>query len=116
MAGGNVAVALLAIRFRDAMPMRTAQVLAVLGLAFFLLRLAGNSWSLAIAADDQAERQRRKDPARVPQPHAEKDGAADAEQDQKPAAEIAVLGQEPVADAAVPHHDEIEERRDRDRH
>lgn len=48
-----VAVALLAIRFRDTMPMRTAQVLAALGLGFFLIRLAGNSWSLAIAADDQ---------------------------------------------------------------
>ena len=49
-----VAVALLAIRFRDdAMPMRTARVLAVLGLSFFVIRIAATSWSLMIAADDQ---------------------------------------------------------------
>ncbi len=48
-----VAVALLAIRFRDAMPMRMAHLLAVLGLAFVLLRTAGTTVSLAIAANDQ---------------------------------------------------------------
>ena len=48
-----VAVALLAIRFRDALPMRTAQTIAIVGLAFFLIRLAGTTWSLGMAADDQ---------------------------------------------------------------
>jgi hypothetical protein len=48
-----VAVALLAIRFRDSMPMRTAQLFAILGLVFFLVRIAGTTASLAIAADDQ---------------------------------------------------------------
>ena len=48
-----VAVALLAIRFRDTMPFKTARVFAILGLAFFLIRIAGNTASLAIAADDQ---------------------------------------------------------------
>jgi hypothetical protein len=48
-----VAVGLLAIRFRGAMDLRTARVLAILGLAFFLVRLAGTTASLAIAADDQ---------------------------------------------------------------
>jgi hypothetical protein len=48
-----IAVALLAIRFREAVPLRNAQAIAIVGLAFFLVRLAGNTWSLAIAADDQ---------------------------------------------------------------
>ena len=48
-----IAVALLAIRFREALPMRTAQAIAVVGLAFFLIRLAGTTWSLGMAADDQ---------------------------------------------------------------
>jgi len=47
-----IAVALLAIRFREPLPVRTAQMFAVLGLAFVLVRLAGNSWSLALAAQD----------------------------------------------------------------
>ena len=51
-----VAVGLLAIRFRDSMPMRQARFLAILGLSFFLVRLAGNTVSLAMAADDQAAR------------------------------------------------------------
>jgi hypothetical protein len=59
------AVALLAIRFRDETHWPTAHVLAVLGLLFFLLRIAGNTWSLAIAADDQAAKLEALD--RVPQ-------------------------------------------------
>ena len=47
-----VAVALLAIRFRGEMPLREARFLAILGLAFFLVRIAGNTISLAIAAED----------------------------------------------------------------
>lgn len=48
-----VVIFVLAIRFRADTHMPTARVLAVLGLAFFLVRLAGNTASLAIAADDQ---------------------------------------------------------------
>jgi hypothetical protein len=48
-----MAVALLAIRFRDAPDRKTAQVLAVLGLLFFATRTAANTVSLALAADDQ---------------------------------------------------------------
>ena len=47
------AVALLAIRFRGAPDRRTAQVLAVLGLLFLSVRIAANTASLAMAADDQ---------------------------------------------------------------
>lgn len=47
-----VAVALLAIRFREPLPVRTAQLFAAAGLAFFLVRLAGNTWSLALADQD----------------------------------------------------------------
>jgi hypothetical protein len=49
-----IAVMLLAIRFRDDMPPRTATVLAVAGLAFYVVRIAGNTASLAIAANDQS--------------------------------------------------------------
>ncbi|HET8749574.1 MAG TPA: hypothetical protein VFM42_02415 [Sphingomicrobium sp.] len=48
-----IAVALLALRFRSARDRRTAQLLAVVGLAFFGMRLVGNTISLAIAANDQ---------------------------------------------------------------
>src|SRR5215210_5458769 len=48
------AVAVLAIRYRGETHLPTARWLAVLGLGFFLLRLAGNTFSLAIAADDQS--------------------------------------------------------------
>lgn len=48
-----MAVILLGIRFRDETPIRSAQLLALLGLAFFAIRLAGNTASFAIAADDQ---------------------------------------------------------------
>jgi hypothetical protein len=47
------AVALLAIRFREPADARLAQTFAVLGLAFFLVRLAGTTASLAMAANDQ---------------------------------------------------------------
>ena len=47
-----IAVMVLAIRFRDRMPRRLGRTLAVLGLAFFLVRIGGNAWSLKIAADD----------------------------------------------------------------
>jgi hypothetical protein len=46
------AVAVLAIRYRGETDLPTAKWLAVLGLGFFLIRLAGNTISLAIAADD----------------------------------------------------------------
>lgn len=49
-----VAVALLAIRFRPPAGRTVPQVLAVLGLLFFVTRVAANTISLAIAADDQA--------------------------------------------------------------
>jgi len=48
-----VAVALLAIRFRDLVPMRTARILAILGLLFFVIRIGGLTASMAIAANDQ---------------------------------------------------------------
>jgi len=48
-----VATALLAIRFKGATDLRLARTLAVLGVAFYLARLGGNTLSLAIAADDQ---------------------------------------------------------------
>jgi hypothetical protein len=47
------AVALLAIRFRGAPNRRTAQLLAILGLLFYLGRTAATTVSLAMAADDQ---------------------------------------------------------------
>ena len=47
------AVMLLAIRFRGEMSYRYGATLAVLGLAFFLVRIGGNTLSLKIAADDQ---------------------------------------------------------------
>jgi hypothetical protein len=47
------AVALLAIRFKGEPSVRMGSVLAVLGLAFFAVRIAGNTLSLGIAADDQ---------------------------------------------------------------
>jgi len=55
------AVVVLAIRFREATHRPTAQVLAILGLVFFLVRLAGTTASLAIAADDHREKLRALD-------------------------------------------------------
>jgi len=49
-----MAVGLLAIRFKAAPAPRLAQALAVLGLAFFFIRTAGTTASLAIAANDQS--------------------------------------------------------------
>lgn len=46
------ALALLAVRFRSDTHKRTATVLAVLGLGFYLLRLTTNTISFAMAADD----------------------------------------------------------------
>lgn len=51
-----MAVALLAIRFRDAIDYKVARTLAWLGLAFFLARLGGNTVSLAMAANEQSQR------------------------------------------------------------
>src|SRR5688572_3334171 len=48
------------------------------------------------AANDQAERQRRKQAPRAPQPPAEQHGADDAEADEQPAAEVALLDQKAV--------------------
>jgi hypothetical protein len=47
-----LAVAVLAIRFRDETYMPLARVLAVLGVAFFLVRIGYNTYNLARAADD----------------------------------------------------------------
>ncbi len=47
------AVALISIRFRNQLHLPTAQLLAIAGLAFFLIRLGGTTISLAMAADDQ---------------------------------------------------------------
>ena len=49
-----IATLVLAVRFRGPMNLRVARVLAAVGLAFFLVRLGGNTLSLAIAANDQA--------------------------------------------------------------
>jgi hypothetical protein len=51
-----MAVALLAIRFRDEPPKRLATALAIIGLGFFLVRTAGTTASLAIAASDQQQK------------------------------------------------------------
>ena len=48
-----IAVLLLAIRFRGETQRPLADVIAVLGLVFFLARIAGNTASLGIAARDQ---------------------------------------------------------------
>jgi hypothetical protein len=48
-----LATTVLAIRFRGATDMRLARMLAIAGLAFYLVRLGGNAVSLAIAADEQ---------------------------------------------------------------
>jgi hypothetical protein len=48
------ATAVLAIRFRGNPPVRLAQALAIAGLLFYVVRLGGNTLSLAIAADEQA--------------------------------------------------------------
>ncbi|HEX6072610.1 MAG TPA: hypothetical protein VFY95_06360, partial [Sphingomicrobium sp.] len=48
-----LATAVLAIRFRGATDMPLARMLAIAGLAFYLVRLGGNTVSLAIAADGQ---------------------------------------------------------------
>lgn len=47
------AVSLLAIRFKAATEFKTGQVLAILGLLFFAVRIAGNTVSFAMAANDQ---------------------------------------------------------------
>src|SRR4030095_5904521 len=49
-----MAIAVLAIRFRDANEQRMANGLAVAGIGLFLLRLAGTALSLGVAADAQA--------------------------------------------------------------
>jgi hypothetical protein len=48
-----IAVAVLAIRFNGVPDRRTAQQLAIVGLLFFAVRIAGNTVSLWMAADDQ---------------------------------------------------------------
>lgn len=47
------AILLLAIRFRDQTDLRLARMLAIAGLAFFLIRIGATSASLAMAAHDQ---------------------------------------------------------------
>jgi hypothetical protein len=48
-----IAVALISIRFRSLPDKRTVQLLAVIGLLFFGVRLIGNTISLGMAANDQ---------------------------------------------------------------
>ncbi len=50
------AVALLAIRFRGTVRLRTAHVLGAVGIAFFLARVGATTMSLAIASDSQQAR------------------------------------------------------------
>ena len=67
------------------------------------------------AADDQAERQRGEArSARASQIHSSTT-ASDLEREQHPAAEVAVLREQAVADAGVPGQHEVEERRQRAR-
>ena len=56
-----LAVAILAIRFRNEMPLRMGRALAFVGVGFVLLRLAGNTASLAMAAEDQRSKLRALD-------------------------------------------------------
>jgi hypothetical protein len=49
-----LATALLAVRFRGDTVMSTARVLAVLGVAFYLIRVAATTFSLTAAAKDQS--------------------------------------------------------------
>ena len=51
-----IATALLGIRFKDATDLRLARNLALLGLAFYLARIATTTASLAIAANNQSAR------------------------------------------------------------
>lgn len=51
-----IATGLLGIRFKGATEMRTARVLAVLGLAFYLMRLGATTASLAMASSQQEAR------------------------------------------------------------
>jgi hypothetical protein len=48
-----IATLVLAIRFRGRMSLPVARTLAFIGLVFFLVRIGGNTLSLAIAANDQ---------------------------------------------------------------
>lgn len=48
-----LAIAPLSIRFRDETYFPTARALAVIGLALVVVRIAGVTWSMAIAAQDQ---------------------------------------------------------------
>lgn len=56
-----IATALLAIRFRGQTHMPTARVLAIFGLAFYLVRIAATTVSLAMAADEQSAKLRALD-------------------------------------------------------
>src|SRR5215211_2329334 len=61
------------------------------------------------AADDQPERGGDERVRRPPDPRREPDAGDDRERDEGPAAEFAILLEQPVGDAAVPDHDEVEE-------
>jgi hypothetical protein len=54
----TMAIALLAIRFKGTTDLPLAHKLAVIALSLFLVRVAGTTASLAIAANDQAEKLR----------------------------------------------------------
>ena len=57
----TMAIALLAIRFKGSTDLALAHRLAVIALIFFLVRIAGTTASLAIAANDQAAKLRALD-------------------------------------------------------
>jgi hypothetical protein len=62
------AIALLAIRFRDAPDKATAQVLAYAAMAFLLARTASVTWSLAIASNEQRRYLAEPDGRQLPGP------------------------------------------------
>ena len=65
--------------------------------------------------DDEPEGDRRQPARRAHHPGGECDGGDDGDADEQPAAEVGILLEQPVGDAAVPHQHEVEERRDPDR-
>src|SRR5215216_3032398 len=67
------------------------------------------------AADDQPERGGDEPVRRPPDPQRKPDAGDDRDRDEGPAAEFAVLLEQPVGDAAVPDHDQVEERHQPDR-
>src|SRR5215211_6109495 len=61
------------------------------------------------AADDQPERSGDERVRRPPDPQRKPDAGDDRDRDEGPAAEFAVLLEQPIGDAAVPDHDQVDE-------